>query len=180
VSTDTNRQGRFLALLGAHRALLYKVTRIYGHSAADRDDLAQEIVANLWRAFPRYDPSFKFSTWMYRIALNVAISWQRRERTQTRHLVPAGEEVIENVRELDAALDSEDVALLYASIERFDELDRALLLLYLDGRSHQDIGEVFGMSTTNVATRIGRLRDRLRRDFRNAGHLSSLSEGGHP
>jgi RNA polymerase sigma-70 factor (ECF subfamily) len=180
VSTDTNTQAGFLALLTAHRRLLYKVTRAYGHSAADRDDLAQEAIVQLWRAFPRYDPRFKFSTWMYRITLNVAISWRRRERTQMQHRVPDGEEILENVEALDAALDRDDVALLYASIERFDEFDRALLLLYLDGHSHAEIAEVLGMTPTNVGTRIARLREQLRKAFREAGHLASSLPEGEP
>src|SRR5258708_1845122 len=162
-------QTQFLALLEAHRRLLYKVARVYGRSPEDREDLMQEAVGQLWRAFPRYDASHRFSTWMYRIALNVAISWQRRERTQTQHLVPAGEEIVQVA--LDAADESEDVPLLYRCIEKFDDLNRALLMLYLDGRSHQEISVVLGITPTNVATKIGRLKDRLREDFRAAGLL---------
>jgi RNA polymerase sigma factor (sigma-70 family) len=164
-------QEEFLARINAHRALLYSVARIYGRSPADRNDLAQEAIANLWRAYPRYDARLKFSTWMYRIALNVAISWRRRERTQTRHLVPVGEEVLQNARALDASPDSDDVAFLYAKIQQLDELDRALMMLYLDGVSHDDISEVLGMSRTNIATKIARLKERLRKEFCAAGHL---------
>jgi RNA polymerase sigma-70 factor, ECF subfamily len=164
-------QVRFLDLLEAHRRLLYKVARIYGQSAADREDLAQETVAQLWRAFPRYDERLKFSTWMYRIALNVAISWQRRERTRARHLVPDGEEILQLAAAPDAAGEDADVTLLYECIARLDDLNRALLMLYLDGQSHQEIGSVLGITSTNVATRIGRLKDRLRESFRAAGRL---------
>ena len=171
MTPNTELQDEFLALLNAHRALLYNVTRIYGHSPVDRDDLAQEAIANLWRAYPRYDARLKFSTWMYRIALNVAISWRRRERAQTRHLVPVGQEVLENVRELSASSQSEDVALLYAKIRQLDDLDRALMMLYLDGLSHEDISEVLGITRTNVATKISRLKVRLREEFRAAGQV---------
>jgi RNA polymerase sigma-70 factor (ECF subfamily) len=173
VNVNPQIQAKFVALLQSHRALLYKVARVYSRSAADREDLAQEAIANLWRAYPRYDDRLKFSTWMYRIALNVAISWQRRERTQTRHLVPAGEDVLEMTRSLEApaATDDADLALLYTSIGRFDALNKALLILYLDGLSHAEISAVLGMTPTNIATRIGRLRDRLREDFRAAGRL---------
>ena len=142
-------KAQFTALLMSHRGLLYKVSRIYGRSAAERADLAQEIVVNLWQAYPRYDARLKFSTWMYR------------------------EDILENAADLEtpvAGTDS-DLALLYTSIERLDELDRALLLLYLDGLSHQDISAVLGISTTNIATKIGRLKQRLRDNFRAAGHL---------
>jgi RNA polymerase sigma factor (sigma-70 family) len=166
-------QAKFLALLQEHRALLYKVARVFGRSPAQRDDLVQEAIAQLWGAYPRYDEQLRFSTWMYRIALNVAISWRRRERTQTQHLVPVGEELLDiaqpaNALTSDAAA---DVELLYSSIEQFDDLNKALLLLYLDSQSHQEISLVLGISQTNVATKISRLKDRLREQFRAAGHL---------
>jgi len=170
---NAEQNTQFVALLQTHRGLLYKVSRVYGRSAPERADLAQEVVANLWQAYPRYDIRLKFSTWMYRIALNVAISWRRRETTQTQHLVPAGENILENVTALETpetGADS-DLTLLYESIENFDELDRALLMLYLDGLSHQEISSVLGITATNIATKIGRLKGRLRDKFRAAGHL---------
>jgi RNA polymerase sigma factor (sigma-70 family) len=167
------QKAQFVALLTSHRGLLYKVARLYGRSASERSDLAQEIVLNLWRAYPRYDARLKFSTWMYRIGLNVAISWRRRETTQTRHLVPSGEEVLQNAADIDTPVAGADcdLALLYTSIGRLDGLDLALVMLYLDGLSHQEISAVLGITTTNIATRIGRLKQRLRDDFRAAGHL---------
>jgi RNA polymerase sigma factor (sigma-70 family) len=166
-------QAPFLALLESHRALVYKVARIYGRSSADRDDLAQEIVVHLWRTYPRYDERLKFSTWTYRIALNVAISWQRRERTQTRHVDTADADVFESVAILDAstAADDADLSLLYASIDKLDELNKALVMLYLDDKSHKEMSEVLGITVTNIATKIGRLKDRLRAEFRAAGRL---------
>lgn len=99
------REAQFLADLDGHRRILYKVARAYGRNEADREDLVQETVAQLWRAFPRFDPTYRFSTWMYRIALNVAISWQRRERSRTRHLEPDGAELLEGL----AAASTSDV-----------------------------------------------------------------------
>lgn len=165
-------QARFLTDLEAHRRILYKVARAYGDSAADREDIVQETVVQLWRAFPRFDASFKFSTWMYRIALNVAISWRRRERTQVQHVVPGAEELLNGLAA--AAVDSgdnDDLALLYRCIAGYDDLNKALLMLYLDGQSHLEIASVLGITPTNVATKIGRLKVRLREDFRAAGHL---------
>ena len=161
---------RFLAALEPHRGILYKVARAYGRSAADREDIVQETVVQLWRAFPKYDPAYKFSTWMYRIALNVAISWRRRERTQTQHLHHAGGELLEGLAAAMAE-GGEEVALLYRCIAAYGDLDRALLMLYLDGEGQQDIASVLGITSTNVATKLGRLKVRLRDDFRAAGHL---------
>jgi RNA polymerase sigma factor (sigma-70 family) len=168
-------QTRFLALLDEHRRILHKVARAYGRSLADRDDLVQETAIQLWRAFPKYDPALKFSTWMYRIALNVAISHHRSETARQR-VIPAGTtesqaRALEVAGMADATPEDEDISLLYRVIGELDDLNRALAMLYLDGQDHREIAAVLGITTTNVATRIGRLKDRLREAFRNAGHL---------
>lgn len=159
-----DRHADFLAALEGHRRILYKVARAYGRTAEDRDDLAQEVVVQLWRAYPRYDARWRFSTWMYRVALNVALSHRRRERTRERHLDPDGEPLLHALAGDDPA-PSEAVERLYAAIGRLDDLNKALALLYLDGHSHAEMAEVLGITPTNVGTRIGRLKERLRRDL---------------
>jgi RNA polymerase sigma factor (sigma-70 family) len=171
---EPDRQASFLTLLDEHRRILYKVSRVYGRTAADRDDLVQETVVQLWRSFPRYDARFRFSTWMYRIALNVALSFQRRESTRQQHLTAVGDEVLQVAGEGNGEPE-EELELLYRSIERLDDLNKALVLLYLDGHSHAEIAEVLGISTSNVGTRIGRLKDRLRDELRTA-ELSQVTE----
>lgn len=161
---DPAPHARFLALLEEHRRILYKVARVYGGAGMEPDDLVQETIAQLWQSFPRYDARLRFSTWMYRVALNVAISFQRREGTRKQHLAPESQEMLEVARDVDGP-PSEDLALLYQSISRLDDLSKALAMLYLDGHSHADIAEVLGISATNVSTRIGRLKDRLRADM---------------
>jgi RNA polymerase sigma factor (sigma-70 family) len=156
-------QERFLALLDEHKKILYKVAGSYSRTPEDRQDLEQEIVAQLWRSFDRYDESYKFSTWMYRIALNVAISFYRGESRRSRSTVSAGESILEiadpRATEPDAGLQ-----ILRRLIAQLDELDRALILLYLDGNRHDTIAEILGISETNVGTKIGRIKQRLRRD----------------
>ena len=157
--TDARRDA-FGELLEAHRAIVFKVAGTYCRHPDDRADLAQEIATQLWRAWPGYDPERRFSTWMYRIALNVAIS-------HVRGLRPSGEAFDEALHDLaDEAGDdhesAERVRLLEAFIARQPPLDRALLLLYLDERSQREIGEILGLSETNVSTKIGRLKQRLR------------------
>ena len=100
-------------------------------SAADVEDLAQEIAAQLWRAFPAYDRARRFSTWLYRIALNVAISWLRSEAPRRRRSVPYDAEMHEPVAE-EAADDDEGRRILRGFIDSQDALDRAVLLLYLE------------------------------------------------
>ncbi|MGO9064679.1 MAG: RNA polymerase sigma factor [Myxococcaceae bacterium] len=166
---SAERQQRFLALLEEHRRLLYKVARAYGRTAPDRDDLVQEMAVQAWKSFPRYDERWRFSTWLYRIALNVAISFQRRQSTRRQHLAPEGAETLEVGQAEDDW--GEDVALLYRFIGQLDALNRALMLMYLDGLSQAEIAEVLGITLTNVSTRVGRLKQKLRDDFRNIGNI---------
>jgi RNA polymerase sigma factor (sigma-70 family) len=161
--TARQHQQRFESLLHEHRRIVFKVAGLYSRSTADRDDLLQEISTQLWRSFDSYDPArAKFSTWMYRIALNVAISQARRwpetdrfEPLQAHHLetVGGGEAIPEQDERLTA---------LYAFIGQLDPLNRALILLYLEDRSYTEMAEILGITETNVATKIGRIKQKLR------------------
>jgi RNA polymerase sigma-70 factor (ECF subfamily) len=165
---DPDTPQHFLGLLEAHRRILYKVARVYGRTDADREDLVQETVAQLWRAFPRYDARWRFSTWMYRVALNVAVSYRRREGTRGRVLVDADDAVLLEVAGAEGPQDREDVAQLYAAIGRLDDLSKALALLYLDGHSQAEMAEVLGISAGNVGTRLWRLKERLKQELGGA------------
>lgn len=163
--TDRQHQQRFESLLQEHHRIVFKVAGLYSRSAADRDDLVQEISTQLWRSFGGYDATrAKFSTWMYRIALNVAISQARRERwseagrfepLELHHLetVGGGEPIAEKDERLQA---------LYAFIGQLDPFNRALILLYLEDRGYADMAEILGITETNVATKISRIKQKLR------------------
>ncbi|MFZ6185041.1 RNA polymerase sigma factor [Nannocystis pusilla] len=150
---------RFLALLREHHKIVLKVASVYARGRQDRSDLAQEIAIQLWRSFPRYDPERRFSTWMYRVALNVGISFARRERVRDGRIEPRAEppDLADDAGEPD-----ERLARLHAVIAGLAELDRALILLYLEERPHSEIAAILGISETNVATKLGRLKQRLR------------------
>jgi RNA polymerase sigma-70 factor (ECF subfamily) len=139
------------------------VCQSYCRERAGREDLAQEIILQLWTSFGRFDQSQRFSTWMYRIALNVAISFYRRESTRTRHVISDDEQVLAAADE--TRTQPEDIRLLYQFIGKLDELNKALILLYLDGNSYEETARVIGISETNVATRINRLKNLMRQQF---------------
>ena len=156
----------FAALLEAHRAIVFKVAGSYCRNPDDRADLAQEIAVQLWRAWPGYDRGRRFSTWMYRIALNVAISFLRSDAPSKRAAV-AFDEGLHDVAD-DNGFDHETrehVRLLQAFIDRQPPLDRALLLLHLEEHSQREIGDILGLSETNVSTKIARLKQRLRNEL---------------
>jgi RNA polymerase sigma-70 factor (ECF subfamily) len=161
-------QQRFEALLREHHGIVFKVAGVYARNPHDRDDLAQEIATQLWRSFGTFDARrAKFTTWMYRVALNVAISHVRSaKRSGAEYLQPLDETQLETVSGTDAphaaAEHSERVAALNAFIGGLDALNRALVLLYLEDRSYAEIAEVLGISETNVATKLNRIKNKLR------------------
>lgn len=155
----TDPKDRFAALLEAHRGIVGKVAFTYARSSHDRDDLTQEIAAELWRSYARYDQRRPFATWAYRVALNVAITHLRRTARRTTEPLAA------DLAAPEPRGPDDRVGALRAVMESLAPLDRALLILYLDGRSYAEIADVLGISETNVATKIGRLKQALRRDI---------------
>ena len=156
----TDVADRFVALVEEHRRILYKVAGSYCRDAEDRRDLTQEIVVQLWRSFDRYDERHRFSTWMYRVAMNVAISFHRSESRRTRDEVPFAEPMLEIA---GPEPESDDLRQLRRFIDDLDDLNKALILLYLDGNDHDTIAEILGITSTNVSTKIGRIKQHLRR-----------------
>jgi len=156
-----DRAAGFITLLREHQRLIHRIARSYGHGQADVEDLAQEITAQAWRAFTAYDPKRRFSTWLYRIGLNVAISWLRSEGPRRQRSVPYEIELHEPAVADDS--DAGDGArILRGFIESQGALDRAVLLLYLEERPLAEISEILGLTTTNLTTEINRLKERLR------------------
>lgn len=161
MTMDARRE--FGQLLERHCGIVFKVANSYATHPEDRADLAQEIAAQLWRAWPGYDSRRSVTTWMYRIALNVAISHLRGRSLRDRHHVPLDEALHDGVDGMDAP--DHDVHLLQRIIARLAPLDRALMLLYLEERSQREIAEILGITETNVATKIGRLKQRIRTEL---------------
>ncbi|MEP6809926.1 MAG: sigma-70 family RNA polymerase sigma factor [Chthoniobacterales bacterium] len=159
-------QPAFLDLLNQHAGIVHKVAASYSSSQADRHDLTQEIMLQLWKAYPRYAPERPFSTWMYRIALNVAISFLRSNTRPVRQTIPL-EEIETEIADSTSAIpeENERVVLLQKVIAALDPLNRALLLLFLDDHSYREIAAILGLTETNVATKLNRLKQRVRREI---------------
>ncbi len=155
----------FTTLINLNKGIIYKVCNSYCANENDRDDLAQEIIYNLWKSFGSFKREFKFSTWMYRIALNVAISFYRQEKKfRTLDSMPEGLIVFEeNPAENDEA--ETNLQRLKQFISGLKETDRAIILLYLDDKSHREIAEITGFTETNIATRINRIKEKIRAKF---------------
>ena len=163
---QADAQQQFSLLLEQHRGIVLKVAHSYAWNPDDRAELAQEIAAQAWRAFPAYDPGRRFSTWLYRIALTVSISFARGDGLRRGHAVPRDEAAHElaDTTATDPARELQ-VRALQAFIAALPPLDRALLLLYLEDRGYREIADILGISQTNVSTRISRLKQRIRNEL---------------
>jgi RNA polymerase sigma factor (sigma-70 family) len=158
-----DEQTIFIKELEAHRRILSKIARAYGRTPADRDDLVQEMIVQLWRSFPKFDSRSRFSTWMYKVALNVAISYLRGELVRSRFVISDEAQLLNAV---EPAIDEpREIGLIYEFVDGLSPLDRALVLLFLDGNTHQEIAQVLGITATNVATKIGRLKQTMQQRF---------------
>lgn len=164
MQTPQSASPDFLTLIEDNKRIIFKICNSYCRNADDREDLAQEIIYQLWRSWSSFNAAYKLSTWMYRIALNVAISFYRKEQKAT-PTVLLGDHVIELVDEnLEEELES-NLNALQEFINELNPLDRALMLLYLEQKSHKEMAEIMGITATNVATKISRIKQQLKRKF---------------
>lgn len=160
----------FLSVIQSNKGIIYKVANSYCKNVEDRKDLVQEIIIQLWKSFDDYDDNFKHSTWMYRISLNVAISFYRKENSRRKISNPLTDGII-NFSDNEVSEDKEnDLGILQQMIYQLKDLDKALMLLYLEERSHKEISQIIGISETNVATKINRIKNNLKQKFT---HLKS-------
>jgi RNA polymerase sigma-70 factor, ECF subfamily len=157
----------FLHLIEGNRKIIFKICNFYCQNKSDREDLAQEIIYQLWKSGNSFNPDYKFSTWMYRVALNVAISfyhWQEK----TKRIVSGTDKLI-NIEDKSES-NSEDegkMRLLTTYINDLKELDRALMILYLESKTYEEIADILGITTTNVATKVNRIKERMKQKFLN-------------
>ena len=162
---DTKKES-FLKILEDHKGIIFKVSHTYSQDAEDQKDLVQEVIIQLWNSFDKYDPRYKASTWIYRIALNVAISFYRKLSTRRKHEKDLAQHFLE-IAHHQPVDEREEVQWLYSFINGLDEMNRALMILYLDGNSHEEIAQVLNISTTNVGTKINRIKGKIKEAFEN-------------
>jgi len=157
----------FLSVIETNKGIIYKIANSYCKDPEDRKDLFQEIVSQLWKSFDNYNNQYRYSTWIYRVALNVAISFYRKENRRKVLSSPLSEGVFSLI-DFDEPNEIEsNLRMLQQFIQELKDLDKALMLLYLEEKSHREIAEIIGITETNVATKIGRIKQLLKQRFMN-------------
>lgn len=156
-----------MKLVQEHRSLLYKVCRIYCFTGADRQDLFQEMVIQLWRSYPTFRGESKFSTWLYRIALNTAISDLRKQNR--RPSTTSADDIPPSLPDMTwPGEEAEQLQQLYTAINKLSDVEKALVMLYLEDRSYEEMEEIMGINQNNLRVKMNRIREKLRKMTKEA------------
>jgi RNA polymerase sigma-70 factor (ECF subfamily) len=158
------QQQFFKKIIDKHKGIMFKVAHAYCRDEEDRQDLIQEIMIQIWQSIHKYNDQYKISTWLYRISLNVAISFYRKNATRASKFSVLDEHTAQIPIE-DKSENEQQLNLLEQFINELKELDKALMILYLEDKSHAEIAEILGVSVSNVGTKIGRIKDKLKTRF---------------
>lgn len=143
-----------------NQLLIYKICRIYAASQMERDDLYQEIVLQLWQSYPKFRGESKFSTWLYRIAINTALSGFRRQKQFIKSYEPEMLPTRAEEPQVDLEEKTRD---LYHAIDRLNEIEKAIIVLYLEDRTYDEMEQILGMSNGALRVKMNRIKEKLRK-----------------
>ena len=156
------QEAEFVSLLEENQNIVHKICRLYTQSEAEHKDLFQEISIQLWRSFDRFEGKSKFSTWMYRVGLNTAITLYRKNKKKL-DTNPLNDEISWIQLDQYDPLVDEQLNWLYQTIEEFSEIDKALVLLYLEDKRYDEIAQTLGISAVNARVKMNRIKQRLKK-----------------
>jgi RNA polymerase sigma-70 factor (ECF subfamily) len=157
--TEKEQQRIFKSWLNEHKALFFKVIRSYAFTETDREDLFQEVAIQVWRSLPNFRQESAVTTWIYRVALNTAIKWNRDEQKHQKGRQPF--ENVEHMLEQNETPVDERLEWMYGQIAQLDKIDRSLCLLLLDGFSYKEMANITGITESNVGVKIHRIKKHL-------------------
>ena len=158
----------FLDRLEKHKGILHKVSKMYMDKTDDQQDLFQEIICQLWKSYDSFRNESQFSTWMYRVAINTAIVFLKKEKRK----VDKYEITSQNIKEEDSDSDEKEnqIAHFYKAVQKLDKIDKAIMFYQLEGFSHREIGENLGISEGNARVKLNRAKDKLKEIIKNQGY----------
>ncbi len=159
--SNRNLKQEFISLIEKHQGIIHKVSRMYCDKEECRRDLFQDILVQLWQSFSSFNHKSKFSTWMYRVALNTAIAQFRKDKKNNEDLTP---DVPVNVPEEESFKEKEDrINLVHKAINKLSKAEKAIIILYMDDYSYEEISEISGLTISNVGVKINRIKAKLQK-----------------
>ena len=158
------KEETFIETIKENEGLIFKITTIYGNDSEDRKDLYQEIVLQLWRAFEKFNNKSLISTWLYRVALNTAITRLRKEKNTTEMVSLS--EFFDTKADIPDTLLEDRTQVLYTHIAQLNDIEKAVVLLFLEDKSHTEISEITGLTVSNVGTRMARIKEKLKQKIK--------------
>lgn len=158
-----NKTDSFLTAIKSNEGAIYKIASVYTNDAEDRNDLVQEIIYQLWKSYDTFSQKSSLNTWMYRVAMNVAIYHLKaaKKRVST---IPIEEQLL-NFKDIGTSDDEARWKLLKQNIDDLNLLEKGIVILYLEEKSYEEIAEIIGISSTNVGTKLSRIKDKLRQQI---------------
>lgn len=159
--TENRQKDLFLDIIEKNIGIILKISGAYTNSVHDREDLINDITLELWKSFGRFRGDSKISTWIYRVAINTSMNFNRKKKSDKLYF-PADLKLFESPIWVTELPDSSHSEILYQCIDELNQLNKAIIMLYLDGNSHDEISEITGISKTNVGTRISRIKEQIK------------------
>ncbi len=155
-----DKEERFLIAIKENEGFIYKIATVYTNTADEKNDLVQEIIYQLWKSFDSYNQKSTLGTWIYRVALNVAL-FQLKQNRKKISTIPIHEQELNHTETGDAELEEQWKQLKH-KIDNLNLLEKGIVMLYLDNKSYDEIADIMGMSKTNVGTRLARIKEKLK------------------
>lgn len=162
-------EAAFLKLVTQHKGILYKASRMYADSIEDREDLQQEIMIQLWKSYQNFKGNSEFSTWMYRVAINTAITFLKKEKQRTGNQADVPYH-FEMVNEDYNPTKDKQLEIFYKAVQGLNALEKAVIFYFMEGMSHKEIGDNLGVSEGNARVKLSRTKEKLQQIIKKSGY----------
>lgn len=159
----------FLKLVNQHKGILYKASRIYADSVEDREDLQQEILIQLWKSYQNFKGNSEFSTWMYRVAINTAITYLKKEKQRSTSHAEAPTHFEVQQEDYNPTKDRQ-LEIFYSAVQELNSLEKAVIFYFMEGMSHKEIGSNLGLSEGNARVKLNRTKEKIQQIIKKSGY----------
>jgi len=159
----------FLKLVNRHKGILYKASRIYADSVEDREDLQQEILIQLWKSYQNFKGNSEFSTWMYRVAINTAITYLKKEKQRSGSHTEVLHHFEVQQEDYNPAKDRQ-LEIFYSAVQELNPLEKAVIFYFMEGMSHKEIGNNLGLSEGNARVKLSRTKEKIQQIIKKSGY----------